>query len=155
VPEEEARKILRDVTRGFKLLVKAGIIHRDLKPENILCHKETFKIADFGFARQVDNFRSALLTSLVGTPLYMSPQILKSEHYSTKSDIWSIGLIYYEMLFGKTPWSARSQYDLIKNIENVPLKFPYTVSISEESKDLLKRSLQIEERNRLSWEELF
>jgi serine/threonine protein kinase len=54
-----------------------------------------------------------MLTSLVGTPLYMSPQILKHERYTTKSDIWSIALIYYEMLVGKTPWTARSQYELV------------------------------------------
>jgi len=49
------------------------MIHRDLKPENILIKQNTFKIADFGFARSVGNFKSTLLSSMVGTPLYMSP----------------------------------------------------------------------------------
>ena len=71
--EERARDILRQIMAGFKILVDNKIIHRDLKPENILIRQNTFKLADFGFARNVDNFKSALLTSMVGTPLYMSP----------------------------------------------------------------------------------
>ena len=48
------------------------------------------------------------MKSIVGTPLYMSPQILKKGHYTAKSDLWSIGLIYYEMLHGRTPWPAQN-----------------------------------------------
>lgn len=71
--EERARDILRQIMAGFKILVDNKMIHRDLKPENILIRQNTFKLADFGFARNVDNFKSALLSSMVGTPLYMSP----------------------------------------------------------------------------------
>ncbi len=95
ISENEAIKILTDLLTGFLELIKNGIIHRDLKPENILIHDSTYKLADFGFAKSVDNFKKGLLTSQVGTPLYMSPQILKHEKYTTKSDIWSIGLIFY------------------------------------------------------------
>ncbi len=49
------------------------------------------------------------MKSIVGTPLYMSPQILKKGKYTTKSDLWSIGLIYYEMLHGRTPWPAQNE----------------------------------------------
>jgi serine/threonine-protein kinase ULK/ATG1 len=58
---------------------------------------------------------------MVGTPLYMAPQILKSQPYTVKSDIWSLGLIFYEMLYGKLPYTARSQYELITKIDNMPL----------------------------------
>ena len=127
ISEKIAINIINDLINGFKEFEKLGIIHRDLKPENILIHSGIFKLGDFGFAKHVDNYKSEMLTSLVGTPLYMSPQILMSETYTTKSDVWSLGLIFFEMLFGKTPWKARSQYELITNINNEPLKFPYGI----------------------------
>lgn len=96
-----------------------------------------------------------MLTSLVGTPLYMSPQILKHEKYTTKSDIWSIALIYYEMLVGKTPWTARSQYELVQNISTKPIEFPSDKVISQKSKNFILACLQIDESNRIDWEDIY
>jgi len=94
---------------GFSQLIDKGIIHRDLKPANILVNsKGEFKLADFGFAKYVDHFDSKLLHSIVGTPLYMAPQILKKSKYTTKCDIWSIGFIYYELVTSKPPWTGNS-----------------------------------------------
>lgn len=73
MPEEEAKEVLINLLSGFTELLKHGIIHRDLKPENILASKGMYKLADFGFAKTVDNFKKQMLESLVGTPLYMSP----------------------------------------------------------------------------------
>jgi calcium-dependent protein kinase len=66
------------------------------------------KIADFGFAKVVMS-SSQLNKTLVGTPLYMSPQLLKSERYTSKCDIWAIGILTYELLYGKLPWTGNSQ----------------------------------------------
>ena len=63
--------------KGIKSLLKIGIIHRDIKPANIMIHEGVFKLTDFGFAKQVSGGIEAIMNSLVGTPLYMSPQILK------------------------------------------------------------------------------
>ena len=155
IPEEKARIILKDILIGFKELIHKKVIHRDLKPENILINDNIFKLGDFGFSKHVDNFKNQMLKTLVGTPLYMSPQILKHENYTTKCDIWSLGLIYYEMLFGKTPWPARSQYELVKNITEMSLRFPYSIQITETSKLFLKQCLEIDEEKRISWEQLF
>lgn len=99
--EEEALGVLKDVLTGFLELIKHGIIHRDLKPANILVSQGIYKLADFGFAKVVEYFKKQMLESIVGTPLYMSPQILAQEKYTSKSDIWSIGFIYYETLYGQ------------------------------------------------------
>jgi len=106
-PEAEAKAYLKDIMNGAKYLHKNGIIHRDLKPANILLKQGVCKLSDFGFAKSLEQDET-IMKSIVGTPLYMSPQILKKTKYTTKSDLWSIGLIYYEMLHGKTPWPAQN-----------------------------------------------
>lgn len=85
--------------------------------------------------------------------MYMSPQILNRTEYTTKSDIWSMGVILYEMLTGTSPWVGHSEADLCKNINKVPLTVPKNVSAF--SKDLLVRMLKINEKERIGWEELF
>lgn len=154
LPEAEARKVLNDYLTGFQEMVKNGLIHRDLKPENILINDGIYKIADFGFATHVDNFKNQMLKTCVGTPLYMSPQILSHKPYTSKSDVWSTGLIYYEMLCGKTPWPARDQLELIENIAKMPLKYPFNIQVSDVSKDFIRGCLEKEEKNRFSWEEV-
>lgn len=74
-PESEALKIMEDILTGFLELQRLGVVHRDLKPENILIDRGACKLADFGFSKTVDNFKQGMLTSALGTPLYMSPQI--------------------------------------------------------------------------------
>lgn len=87
------------------------------------------KIADFGFAKVVLS-HSQLNRTLVGTPLYMSPQLLKSERYTSKCDIWAIGVVAYELLYGRLPWVSNSQVELLKNILKNPIKFNETIKIS-------------------------
>ena len=154
IKESEAIKILRDLICGFRILYNHSIVHRDLKPENILRHDEIFKIADFGFARSIDDTK-AMMTSMVGTPLYMSPKILQNLSYSMKSDVWSLGTIYYEIICGKTPWPSKTQYELINKILNEPLRFPHNISITDDSKDFIKKCVTNDEKERLSWEDCF
>lgn len=68
------------------------------------------------------------MKSIVGTPLYMSPQILKKSKYTAKSDLWSIGLIYYEMLHGRTPWPASNQMQLLNGIYTKRVNFCKDIS---------------------------
>ncbi|EGR29853.1 protein kinase domain protein [Ichthyophthirius multifiliis] len=145
---------------GLHDLQKQQIIHRDLKPANILFDKNNnvFKISDFGFARIAQN-QNFLMDSLVGTPLYMSPQILKNQKYSAKCDIWSIGLIFYQLIYGKTPWPCATIVDLVQNMFESPLQFPklgqFGEIIDENIKLIIKGCLQFEENERFSLQDLF
>ena len=116
------------------------IMHRDLKPANILVQNGKLKISDFGFARNLDNGDSTILKSVVGTPLYMSPQILNHQLYTNKSDLWSVGLIYYGMIHGFTPWPATSELQLINGINTKSVVID--PSVSDRSKDFIKRCLK-------------
>ena len=83
----------------------------------------------------------------------MSPQILNHQSYTNKSDLWSVGLIYYEMLHGTTPWPANSELQLINAIR---AKRPhYSPHISERSREFIVGCLQRREEDRMSWEEAF
>ena len=140
--EQKATDIIKQVTGGLSYLVGRGVIHRDIKPANILVNsKNEFKLADFGLARHVQEFDHSLLQTVAGTPLYMAPQILKKTSYTTKCDIWSTGIIFYELLVGKLPWTAQNEQELIFNITKRPLVIPS--SLSEWAKTLLTRMIVV------------
>lgn len=123
LPESEAVQYFRQICEGFKELYKNNIIHRDIKPANILLHKGIAHITDFGFARTLDcsGMNNQLKLTYLGTPLYMSPQILAEEYFSSKCDIWSLGMMFYELLYGRTPWTGKTPNELLDNIKNKPL----------------------------------
>lgn len=89
----------------------------------------------------------------MGTPLYMPIELLKAIPYTSKCDIWAIGFIFYEMLHGRPPWTAKSEYELINNIETKPLRIDD--NLSHNTKDFLQKALGITEEKRISWDELF
>lgn len=98
---------------------KLRIVHRDLKLANILVSTNfQIKLADFGFAKFMEE--ENYLTSYCGTPLTMAPEILRREKYNEKCDVWSVGVIIYQMAFGKAPFvppKGGNIYDLLLVIE--------------------------------------
>lgn len=84
------------------------ILHRDLKSQNIFLTKRgILKLGDFGIARVLSNTKSRAKT-VVGTPYYLSPEIIRNEGYSFKSDIWSLGVLLYEIAALQPPFNAAS-----------------------------------------------
>lgn len=135
--------------------MKHGYVHRDIKPENALATGGIFKVSDFGFATKADIHGRQLLKDCVGTPLYMAPQLLERKPYTAKSDIWSIGVVVYEMLFGRTPWPCRDLNSYVQNMKTMTLRFPFEKPISEEMKDFIRRTLTVDENARLGWDDVF
>jgi serine/threonine protein kinase len=154
--EEEACILVKEICIAFLSLKQ--VMHRDIKPDNILFHQEMTKIADFGFAKIVNIFEKNTLkehTKKVGTPYYMSPQILHNDNYSVKCDVWSTGCVLYECLFGRIPWKADTPSNLYKAITTESLNFPVDKKISPELQDLIKRMLTINDSERISWSEIY
>lgn len=77
------------------------IIHRDIKPENILCFGGNLKLADFGSSNLKDK---VLKDTVCGTPEYLAPEMISKSGHSEKVDVWCIGILLYELIFGKTPF---------------------------------------------------
>ena len=153
--EKYTRKYMKQLSEGLKYLLNYNILHRDLKPQNILLTEEyNIKITDFGFAKQLQN--NVMLTTLCGSPMYMAPEIINKKDYDIKSDLWSVGIIMYEMLYGKVPFKAGNFLELIKNINNTVIMYEHPKIIpSYEALDLLKKLLVKEPNERANWNDFF
>ena len=136
MPEYVAKKLTRELLSALSYMHKQKIGHRDLKPENILFTEYgVAKIADFGFARYIKQARSL---STVGTPLYIAPEIIKGV-YSTKCDIWSLGITLYLSMVGRPPYIADSIEELFINITTKPVDWN---GLSLPASDFLKCLLE-------------
>jgi serine/threonine protein kinase len=163
--EEEACSIVKQIANVFVTLnamdlrdekgKKLTVMHRDIKPENIMFHEGKVKLVDFGFAKMIDNVNKDLKGSftLLGSPMYMPPQILNNEDYNYKCDVWSAGMVLYELLFNDYPWKYLNERSYHRNILAKSLDFPG--DIKEEIKDLLIKMLTVKETERITWEEVY
>ena len=95
---------LKQILNGFKGLHEQSVMHRDFKLANILLHDRICKIADLGFAKMMKE--TDLTQTVLGTGLTMAPEVLKGMPYGLKADIWSIGVVFYQLLTGKYPYSG-------------------------------------------------
>lgn len=92
--------------------------------------------------------------TMVGSPIYMAPEVLKGLIYDIRADIWSLGVILYEMLYGLCPYEESTIPKLITMIDNSMLRFPSNVKVSDNIKNLIKKMLTIKYRERISPQEL-
>ena len=114
--EEEIIDIFQQIWDGMKYWHDRKIVHRDIKSQNIfLTSKGEAKIGDFGIAKILEHTQDNLQT-LVGTPWYLSPEIIENKGYNLKSDIYSLGVMLYEMWALKHPYKAESIHALALQI---------------------------------------
>ena len=100
--EESILSLFAQIVLAMRFLQNKKIIHRDIKPKNILLHEGVVKIADFGVAKMIDKYKQNI--TFEGTVEYMSPQMLKQENYTSLTDMWSLGMTLYYMVFETLPW---------------------------------------------------
>ena len=154
--EMYAKKYMRQLISGLKYLYENKILHRDLKLQNILVTNDlNIVITDFGFARYFEN--DTILQTICGSPLYMAPEIIMKKKYTPKSDLWSLGVIFFELLTGKPPFYAKNMIELIQKIKKDPVKLPteFENVLTTECKELLFSLLQKSPTKRIEWEDLF
>jgi serine/threonine-protein kinase len=153
----EALEILLQILQGVGYAHTKGFIHRDIKPSNIIINREgKVKIMDFGISKSMFDKGITKTGTKIGTILYMSPEQIRAEEPTRQSDIYSIGISFYEMLIGKTPFDLGTEYEIMEahlkknpgrvslNIDSVPPEIDKIVAKALD-KSLQKRYLTCEE----------
>ncbi|GLC27737.1 protein kinase domain-containing protein [Roseisolibacter agri] len=112
---ERAERILRDVAQALAYAHARGVVHRDVKPENIFLDEESGRalLSDFGIARSDEHDSMTMTGTALGTPFYMSPEQVEGGTLDGRSDLYSLGLVAWEMLTGRRPWDGESLYNVI------------------------------------------
>lgn len=131
LPVDEAVDITLQLADALAYAHQRGMIHRDIKPGNILFTDESHShalLTDFGIARLLDEQQMTMTGALVGTPNYMSPEAAQGEVCDARSDIYSLGVVLYELVTGRTPYAADTPYSFLLKQANEPLPPPRTLN---------------------------
>ena len=155
---EEIRNTFSQLNNAFRKMSENKILHRDLKLGNILIKftdesKTNFipKLTDYGFSKELNNYNYAASTHL-GTPATMAPEIMMNRPYNEKSDLWSIGIMMYQLYYREVPFEGNSEIEILKKIQsNKRIKQPDDPNLS----DLINKLLVVDDQYRLSWNEYF
>ena len=150
---ETTLKFATQLRDGLKMFNDLNIIHRDLKPQNILLSERSpnavLKIADFGFAK----FSIDLSSTVCGSPLYMAPEVIKGLPYNNSVDLWSVGVIIWEMVTGSVPFPANNWAELVSKVDAYKPIFPANIIASEDCKNMLLGLLVADSTKRTSFDE--
>ena len=141
ISQERATNLIIQITKGIIYLHSKQICHRDIKLENILVMKnDKIKIIDFGFAVKCN--KDSYQKLFCGTPSYMAPEILNKKKYIPYySDIWSLGVLFYAMIYGKFPFDFNNKEieNDFKEITEININFYEEINVSDDIKNIFKK----------------
>ncbi len=142
---KEALQIIKQIIEGAGYAHSKGFVHRDIKPSNIIITPEgVVKIMDFGISKSINESNGITKTGTkIGTILYMSPEQIKAMDLTNQSDIYSIGITFYEMLAGKTPFDSATEFEIMEGHlkKNPPKIYDVVGGFSNEIDLIINKSL--------------
>lgn len=150
--ERVTKFLITQILIALKHLHSQNIVHCDLKPENVLLSSDAefpqVKLCDFGFARIIGE--KSFRRSVVGTPAYLAPEVLRNKGYNRSLDMWSVGVIIYVSLSGTFPFNEDE--DINEQIQNAAFMYPPNPwkEISSDAIDLINNLLQVKQRKRFT-----
>lgn len=158
LPESICKTFLRQLALAMQYMRTHEVSHFDLKPQNLLLCREpgryVLKVADFGFAQHLKLGQEN--TMIKGSLLYMAPEILLRESYDCTADLWSIGVIFYECLFGRAPYRSATVQELLEKVRSrQKIEFPVHTKISNECEHLLRQLLRHNPKQRITFQLFF
>ena len=151
--ERTAAQILRETISALQYLhsFKPPIIHRDIKPENLLLNEGgRVLLADYGWSNF--NVEGDVRKTFCGTPEYIAPEMLMKKGHDTRVDIWSIGILMFELLSGYSPFVAKSNQELYQNIRKLKIQWPK--DMPPLAKNLISKILKLNPLDRPSFDEI-
>ena len=151
--ERTAAQILRETISALQYLhsFKPPIIHRDIKPENLLLNEGgRVLLADYGWSNF--NMEGDVRKTFCGTPEYIAPEMLMKKGHDTRVDIWSIGILMFELLSGYSPFVAKTNQELYQNIRRLKIQWPK--DMPPLAKNLISKILRLNPIDRPSFDEI-
>ena len=155
---EEIRNIMIQLNNVFKIMHSKNIMHRDLKLKNIMIkfpnindrNNYEVKLCDYGFSKALDD--SLVTSTHLGTPATMAPEVIADKAYTCQADLWSLGIIIYQLMFKDLPYLGFNEKQVLQKIlARNPIKQPQDPLL----KDLLNKLLTVEPEKRISWDQYF
>ena len=153
----QIKKILMQLNNTFRIMIDKKIIHRDIKLQNIVVKDRKVKLCDYGLAKQLSTLYQKKNKTYAGTRLTMAPEILEDKPYDSKSDLWSLGVIIYQMYFNDFPYKANTDVALLNNIKNDKNQNDLKKKSTgyKELDELIINLLKYNPDERLTWNEYF
>jgi tRNA A-37 threonylcarbamoyl transferase component Bud32 len=124
---------------------KSAIVHRDIKPENVMIRMQdgVIKLMDFGIAQIIDNQKLTLTGQLIGSPAYMAPELISGKPLDARTDLFSLGILLYQLATGELPFSGRNPHEVLNRIADGEYPAPSTICplVDRELEAIIERAL--------------
>ena len=151
LPPEQAVEIVQQVCLALEAAHSESVVHRDLKPQNIMVDKQgRASVMDFGIARSLELGGMTQTGALIGTPEYMSPEQVRGEHVDARSDLFTLGVIFQEVLTGKLPFQAETAMASMfkRTKERAVSLHSFDASVPQQLADIVGKCLELDPRDR-------